>query len=90
MARLVRDDCAGGAFTAVSPVAVLNAGNFLTGASLPLSYVDTSPVSGGTCIYRVEVREDAVAANCEVNDTNMANNTVQSGTSLRLLLMPAR
>jgi len=90
LARLVRDDCAGGAFTAISPVAIMNSRNFISGQTTPLNAIDVAPVSGGTCIYRVEVSEDAVVQDCEVNDTNLGNNTVQTGSWLRLLLLPTR
>lgn len=87
--RLVRDDCAGGAFTAITPTVLSESGpgaanNFWD--TVPITAVDTSPVAGGTCIYRIEVREDAAAT----TDVNPIRNAIQTGSYLRLVLTPTR
>jgi len=88
LARLVRDDCAGGAFTAISPVLVAG-GTYGAAADMrtnvTLNAVDVSPVPGGACIYRVEVRENGAVAG-EVNPLV----AIQTGSSLRALILPVR
>jgi hypothetical protein len=52
--------------------------------NVSLSFVDTAPVVGGRCIYRAEARETGVS------EVNPIFDAVQTGSSLRLLLIPTR
>lgn len=89
--RLTRDNCAGGAFSQVGTAGTQSNTNAASNdaradllSTLPFSFVDTSPVVGGTCRYRVEVR---------VNSTGVVNpidGGFQTGSQLRLLLVPTR
>jgi len=88
-ARLARDDCAGGAFTAISPIAQHNSVNFQSGSNLTLNAVDVAPVPGASCIYRIEVAESS-GENCEVNDANIGQADQQSGSWLRAMLLPVQ
>lgn len=91
--RIARD--CGGGFAAVSPVYLVDSkpGACAHGATFPLNFVDNIlPADvGATCSYRVEVREIDTFG---ISDTAVNPITdvtvVQTGSSLRLLLMPIR
>jgi hypothetical protein len=87
MLTRISRDCGGG-FVAVTPVTGVQSEPAVQEfvQNVAMSYVDTGPTVGATCSYRVEVRE-GVADTTEVNPVSF-DGAVQTGSSLRLLLIP--
>jgi hypothetical protein len=87
LVRLVRDDCAAGAFAAVTPVyASGDSVGTNVNSTVTVNFVDINRTPGTICIYRVEVAEPAAGGN--VSEINPIINAIQTGSSLRLMLIP--